>query len=135
MTTSEWSDYSKKHLRHPNNAEFVTGRVNIINERNVVRISIGKVVCNLLELKRSDRVSVALHKENKNFLLMSKTNAPHSYMLCESPKINAKSNFLSATFRYDFNEPFRISQTCLLDFDINDNKLLLIDLEKLKWRE
>lgn len=28
-----WSNYSKKYLRHPKNPEFVTGRVNIINDR------------------------------------------------------------------------------------------------------
>jgi hypothetical protein len=134
MNQDDWSDYSKKRLRHPRNAELVTGRVNIINQRNVIRISIGKVICNLLEMKKGTRVSVAMHKEDKNLILITKNIDPHSYKLHESTNAKKISNFLSLTFRYDFHEPFRLSQTILLDFDMNDNKLLLIDLKKLKWR-
>lgn len=135
MKSNEWSDYSKKYLRHPRNAEFVTGRVNIINQRNVIRISIGKVICNLLEFKKGDRVDVLLHKEYKNLLMIFNSTNPQSYKLHESVVNEKKSNFLSATFRYDFHEPFKLSQTIILDYDINNEKILIIDIEKLIWRE
>lgn len=135
MKENDWSNYSKKHLRHPRNAEFVTGRVNIINQRNVIRISIGKLVCELLNFKKNDRVFVSVHKEDKNYILISKSLDPHTYTLHENVCKNKKSNFLSATFRYDFHEGFRLSQTILLDFDIDDQQCLLVNIEKLKWRE
>lgn len=132
---NEWSNYGKKYLRHPRNAEFVTGRVNIINQRNVIRISIGKLVCELLNFKKNDRVFISVHKKDKNFILISKSLDVHTYKLHESEHPKKKSNFLSATFRYDFHEAFRLSQTILLDFDIDQNQSLLINIEKLKWRE
>lgn len=135
MKSNDWNNYSKKYLRHPRNAEFVTGRVNIVNQRNVVRISIGKVICNLLEFKRSDRVKVLLHKEYKNLLLVFNSNDPYSYKLHETEIKSKKSNFLSVTFRYDFHEPFKLSQTIILDYNINNEKVLLIDIDKLIWRE
>ncbi len=133
MITSEWSDYSKKSLRHPKNAEFVTGRVNIINERKVIRISIGLLVCELLNFRKKDRVCVSVHKHDKHRLLIAKSSDPQTYTLSASDK-DKNHNFLSCTFRYDFHEPFRLSQTMILDFDVNDDGLLVVDIKKLKWR-
>ena len=130
---NEWSQYSKKHLRHPNNKEFVTGRVNIRNNRKVIRISVGLIVCELVKFNVKDRVTVSVHKNDKHMILISKDNSAQSYQL--TGLNNRYDNFLAVTFRYDFNEPFRLSQTILLDFDVNDEGILIVDLLKLKWRE
>ncbi len=40
---------------------------------------------------------------------------------------------MTFAIRYDTPDPFKLSQTTILDFDINDGNFLVINIEKLRW--
>lgn len=132
MSENEWIETTGKKLCSPHNRELVTARVNIINGRKVVRISIGLDVCELIGLKKADRVCLFLHKRDRDLLLISKDNDHlEGYKLSQSA--SNKSSFLHFAFRYETSESFRLSQTTVLNYDFNNEGVLLVDLEKIKW--
>jgi len=133
MIEQEWTSYGRKYLRHPKNRDLITGRVNIINKRNVISISIGKNICKDIGFNKRDRIIVYLNKDNKNLILLEKSDDYSTYSLHDTDKKN--SNFLRCTFRYDFHEAFRLTQTIVLDYESNDENVLSINIEKLKWRK
>jgi len=129
---NEWIISNGKRLRHPNNSELVTARCNIINGKKVIRISIGIDVCELLDFKKGERVYISINKKYRNYLIISKdVEDLEGYKLSHSS--GHKNNFMSFQFRYETSESFRLSQTIILDYDINDENLLLIDVSRLKW--
>jgi hypothetical protein len=132
MITHE-KDYAvlnTKSLRHPNNKQFVTARVNIINNRKVINFSIGTDVCDEINFHANDRIHILMHRENRNYIIFHKTSSSFDgYKLFFNDKKN--SSFLTFAMRYDSPEAFKLSQTVILDYDCSNN-MLLIDLEKLK---
>lgn len=131
LTNDEWIKTNYKPLRHPKNKEFVTGRVNIINKKKVIRISIGLIVCDLLEFKKGDRINLFINKKERNFILIKKSKVIHDgYLL----NCNGKNpSFMTFDFRYETAESFRLSQTVILNYEINEDQLLLINIESLRW--
>lgn len=125
---NNYISYNHKKLKHPDNKEFVTSRVNIINKKKVLCISIGTVVCELLGLVRGDRVEILLNKKERNLLLIRK--AYEGYKLKWG---GANSNFVTFDFRYETPDNFRLSQTVILDYNLNDFGFLLINLDRIKW--
>jgi hypothetical protein len=128
---SEWLVTNNKSLRHPNNKEFVTARINIINKKKVVRISIGLDVCDVLGFKKNDRVHIFINTQDRDLLLIRKD-------CCEQDgyKLNLgnnNNNFMTFDFRYETAEAFRLSQTIILPYDFKGDDLLLVDLQKIKW--
>jgi len=68
----QWMVTNHKKLRHPNNKQFVTARVNVINGKKVMSISIGLDVCELIEFNKNDRVNVFINKYDRQFLIIKK---------------------------------------------------------------
>lgn len=131
MKRNEWTRSNFKSLRHPNNKEFVTARVNVVNKKNVIRISIGIIICDLLDFTASDRVNVYINKQDRNQMIISKSLLPD-----DGYKLNhngSNSSFMTFELRNDIRDAFRLSQTIILDFDITEERLLLIRLDKLRW--
>ena len=127
----EWVPANFKSLRHPNNKKFITARMNIINKRKVLNLSLGLDVCKEINFKANDRVYVLLNKENRNYLMIKKELGSYEgYKLNFNEKGN--SSFLTFSIRYDSLESFRLSQTIVLDYDFRPD-VLLVNLGKLKW--
>jgi hypothetical protein len=127
----DYVSYNCKPLRHPRNKEFVTSRVNIINKKKVIRISIGILICELIQFTRDDRVHIFLNKKDKNLMLIKKSDILH-----DGYKLNhggSNNSFMTVDFRYETSDSFRLSQTIILDYEIKQDGLLLINFEKLKW--
>ena len=126
-----WSLANYKSLRHPNNKEFVTARVNIINKKKVIRISIGTDVCSLVGFNKNDRLHIFIHRDDRDKLLIKKDkDCIDGYRLNHN---GSNSSFMTFDFRYETAESFRLSQTILLEFDFEEG-CLLVGLEKIKWR-
>lgn len=131
VNKEEWIHANHKPLRHPNNKEFVTARVNIINKKKVIRISIGIDVCEILSFNKNDRVNIFISKKNRDFMLIKKSiDSFDGYLLSRG---KSHSNFMTFDFRYETIASFKLSQTIILDYDINDERTLLVDLSKIKW--
>lgn len=130
----DWLRKSNKRLRHPHNRRFVTGRVTINNNKKVIHLSIGTDVCSVVEFEKGDRVHVFIHKENRNHLIIQRDDDIDSdgYLLSYS---SDRHSFMTFSFRYESAEEFRLSQTTILDYDFSQVGMLLIDIEKLKWRK
>jgi len=129
---NEWIHTNSKPLRHPKNKEFVTARVNIINGKKVIFISIGLIVCELIELVKGDRVNIFINKIDRNLILLKKSIIPHyGYKLSHATDSNG--NLMHFSFRYQTEESFRLSQTIILDYEIGNDKSLLLNFEKIKW--
>lgn len=126
--TETWIKTNTKPLRHPNNKEFVTGRVNIINKKFVIRISIGLIVCELLNFGKKDRLHLHIHKDNRHLFLLTKSELPY-----DGYKLNhtGGGSFLSFAFRYPTSEAYKLSQTIILDFKMKKDALL-VNLDALK---
>lgn len=132
IAKKDWMITNNKPLRHPDNKEFVTARINIKNKRKVIRISIGIDVCDLIGFNKNDRVHVYINKQDRNILMIKKdSDCLDGYLLSLQ---NDKSSFMTFDFRYETSESFRLSQTIILDYDFNEDGTLLIDIEKIKWR-
>lgn len=128
----EWMVTNHKKLRHPRNKEFVTARVNIINGKKVMHISIGLDVCEMIEFNKQDRVNIFINKTDRNLLIIKKDDEPDSdgYLLSSG---KGNYSFMTFQFRYETSEAYRLSQTIILDYDFNEVGTLLIDLTKIKW--
>jgi hypothetical protein len=130
---NDWMITNNKSLRHPNNKQFVTARVNIINKKKVIRISIGLDVCDLIGFDKNDRVHIFINKEDRNLLLIKK-----DMCMQDGYRLNlgtSNNSFMTFDFRCETQESFRLSQTIILDYDFNDEGSLLINMEKIKWRK
>lgn len=133
-TNELWNMQNYKKLTSYNNREFVTCRVNIVNNKKVLHISIGLVICELLNFKNKSRVNIFSNKKYRNFMIIKLSEDSYTgYSLFDGGRL-AKSNFLRFGFRYKTDDEFKLSQTIVLDHDITD-KMLLIDIEKMKWRK
>lgn len=129
-----WNMQNYRKLRNSQNAEFVTCRINIVNNKKVLYISIGLVICELLNFKNKSRVNIFSNKKYRNFMIIKLSEDSYTgYSLFDGGRI-AKGNFLRFGFRYQTDDEFKLSQTIILDHDITD-KMLLIDIEKMKWRK
>lgn len=128
---SEWIITNNKSLRHPNNKEFVTARINIINKKKVIRISIGLDVCEVLGFNKNDRVHIFINKDDRNLLLIQKDyTSQDGYRLNYGEKNNS---FMTFDFRFETSESFRLSQTIILPYDFREDGLLVVNLKKIKW--
>jgi hypothetical protein len=133
LNQNTWQLTNRKPLRHPNNKEFVTARANIINKKKVIRISIGIDICDLVGFKKNDRVHIYLNKyERDSLLICNNAESIDGYRLHYKGDNN---NFMTFDFRIETEQSFRLSQTIILPYDIQDEGKLLISLEKLKWRK
>jgi hypothetical protein len=132
INKDDWTYCGIKNNHNPKNQELITLRAKIVGKKLSLRVSIGLVICELLDLKKGDRVNIYIHKKDKNFLLVSKCQ-PHEIglKLCHA----LHSNFLTFDFTCYFYSEFKIRQTIMPDFQFNQEKLLLIDLTKLKWEK
>jgi hypothetical protein len=132
---SQYMRKGGKRLRHPHNKRFVTARVNMTNNKKVIHISIGLDVCSVVEFEKGDRVNVFIHKKDRNLLIIKKEAEydVNGYVLSANGHQN--SSFLTFEFRYETSEDFRLSQTIILDYDFSQVGMLLIDIEKIKWRK
>jgi len=131
MDRDNWLITNNKSLRHPRNKEFVTARVNIINKKKVMRISIGTDICDLVGFNKNDRVHIFINKNDRNTLLIKKdVDTQDGYRLNHG---QSNSSFMTFSVRYETGESFRLSQTIILDYYLNKENTLLINLEKLKW--
>ena len=131
---NQWLGAKRKKLRSTRNKQFVTARCFISNNKNVVKISIGLDVCELVGFKKGERVNLFIHKENRDYLAIQKdVTEDEGYKLNFSGSSN--SNFLTFEFRYQTEESFRLSQTTILDYDFQEEHTLIVDLYRLKWRE
>lgn len=131
---NNWIVTNNKKLRHPHNKRFVTARVNIINKKTVIRISIGLYVCEMVEFEKNDRVNIFINKSDRNLLIIKKENDFDSdgYLLNHGKNNN---NFMTFEFRYESSESFRLSQTIIIDYDFTQPGMLLVDLTKIKWEK
>ena len=130
----DWLITNGKRIRSEQNRELVTARINIINKRKVVKLSIGLVVCGLIGFKQDDRVHIFIHKDDRNLLLVKKDEDNiDGYRLSKGQ--SSGTNFLSFAFRCETQDSFRLSQTVILDYDFNDEGVLIVDFEKIKWRK
>jgi hypothetical protein len=129
---SDWKQTTVKRIpKSIANQELVTGRVSLVNNKVLITISIGVIVCDLLEIKNKDYLNVFFHKKVRDVILIRKTHSiGEGYKLCKS---HTKSNFMHFSFRLTTFPNYRLSQTTALPFDIEDENLL-VNIEKLKWR-
>jgi len=133
INTLDYNVLPYKKITSPNNKELVTVRANFINKKTVLTFSIGTDICELLDFKKSDRVNIYLHKRDKNVHLIKKSSTINEgYLLSHN---NDKSSFMTFTIRYPGQYDFRLSQTIIISYDINDDGCLLLNIEKLKWRK
>ncbi len=133
IDTKEWTSHMFKNIRNPKNQEYITIRANITKSKKIsIRISIGLIICNLLEFTEQARVNIFLHKKDKNILLIKKCNKDE-----DGYKLNysQKSNFMTFDFISHFYTEFKIKQTIVVDYDINSQKMLLVDLTKIRWEK
>ena len=131
---NQWSPSYSKKFRHKNNKQFVTARCNNKCKTSLcMRIAIGVDVCELVGFKKGDKVNIFLHKENENFLAIKKNCLGlygHKLSYCES--VTGNSSFMTFELRWKKKESFRISQTIVLDYDFNEEHLLIVDLSKVR---
>ena len=131
IASREWL---KKEVssRNTENKEKITARANITKSKKIsIRISIGLIICDLLFLKRADRVDIFLNKKDRNILLIKKSIENDS-----GYKLNYShgSSYLTFDFICNFKSEFKIKQTIELPYDFN-NKNILLDISKLKWEK
>lgn len=135
----DWKVINNKRLRSSYNKELVTLRA-VVRAQNSTRItiSIGLIVCDLLDFKKSDRVCIKTHQNKKSIILIEKTLDEGGYKLCgagSSPLVRRKSNFLFFCINSNYYHDYKLSQTIICDYDILSKNKLLIDFSKLKWRK
>jgi hypothetical protein len=128
---AEWIKAKTKRMTSPLNRELVTGR--IVTRDNKLRIyfSIGRDICDLINLFPKNYVNVFMHKTQNDIFLMKKScTFGQGYKLQIAHK---NSNFLSFSFSFLSEHSYKLSQTTPLDWDFGDNEQLIIYSTKLKW--
>lgn len=118
----------KAHKDHP---QIVAIRISRPGNAVVFRFLIGSEVADIMDFKKGDRLGIFIHKQNKNLILITKTNDnKRDYILSRSES----SNFYTIEIRpknIDTNQ-FHEQSTQQVNFDITQNKILLIDLSNVK---
>lgn len=127
----EWIDHSHLHSKFPENKELITIRANYTPSKKVsIRISIGIVICEVLDYKKGDRVSIFLNRNDRNILLVEKSGKlEHGHKLSYTDK----SNFLTTDFIMNFYTEVKVKQTIICDYNFNNEKQILIDISNLRW--
>lgn len=96
-----------------------------------LRIHIGLVICELLGLKLGDRLNLLINKKDPSLILLQKSEKMLSgYRLSKSSSISSSS--LCLNFSYVTGSRLTLKSTETLDFELNETKMLLISLVKLK---
>lgn len=121
------------HRRSPSNKEAITARAYVKANSTFVRLSIGVVIAQLVEIKKGDRVNLFASKTNRSLLMIRKS--PHlndGYKLSHS---GTNGSFYTFDFIYQFYNDLRLTQTILIDYDIRDDKSVAVDITKLRWKK
>lgn len=119
-----------KKMTSPNNKELVTLRANIINKKTVLTFSLGVNICDVINFNKSDRVNIFTHKRDRNIYMIKKSHdANDGYIL------KLGNSFMTFSIRYPGMDGFRLSQTVPVEYDLNDEESLLINIEKIYWRK
>lgn len=127
-----WKSHNQKNMRYPENKELITLRANLKFKKISIRVSIGLVICDILGFKKHDRINIYTNKKDRNILLVKKISPPQDgYKLSYSEN----SNFLTFDFVNHFYNDFKIKETVKPFFEFTQQKILLIDLSKLKWEK
>ncbi len=127
-----WQENQKKFKKHEINKELVTGRVNLINNKNQITISIGLTVCEVLEFGKNIPIDVLIHNHHKNILLVRPTSDhQNSYLLSYNNQRN--NRFQIFKFLYLAENNFRLKHTISLPYEIKNDRTLIINMEKLRW--
>jgi hypothetical protein len=131
LTTKEWL-YKRSGTRSVENEEKITARANNTPSKKVtIRISIGLIICSLLELNKGDRVEIFLNKKDRDIMLIRKSlHKDEGYKLSHS----LGSRYLTFDFICTFKSEFKIKQTITLAFDFN-SKNIILNLSKLRWEK
>lgn len=117
---------SKTRWQH----EFISGRALSRKDKISVRIAIGLIVCELIQFNKGDRVLVYKNNNDSNLFLVFKTDDPQDgFKLSQA----TPRSFLTFDILTANDNKFKLSQTTRLSFDINDEKILFINLKNLKW--
>ena len=131
---NEWKKYNFKYMRTDKNRELVTLRATCRTPTSVrVVVSIGLIICDLINFKNADRIIFKTHPIKKNIILIKKDDGLNGYKLSGNGK--HKVNFLTFSFTSNYYHDYRLSQTTIADYDIINNDSLLVDFSKLKWRK
>lgn len=118
------------------NRERVTARIVNKGNRKNLAIAIGMDVADVLEMHQGDRVNLYVHKSNKNCFLIKKISSDSEiYQGYKLSGGTGNSHFLRFSIICDLPEMYRISQTIIVDYEIGNNKTLMIDFEKIKYKE
>lgn len=132
----DWSlAHKRKFRKHPRNKEIVTGRIYMRCSNPYITISIGITICELLDFKDGDRAEVLFHKKNKNILLIKKNKLSQSDYKIYFNKSNHGGRFARITFVDYCCSNYRISQTIELEYNLTEEKYLLVSLQNLKWEK
>lgn len=131
ISSKEWTK-KRVNVKNIENRETVSVRATYTESKKIsIRISIGLVICDLLALKKGDRVEVFSHKRDKNILLIRKSqDSIDDYKLSHS----SFSHYLTLDFICSFSNEYKISQAIKVDFDFNQNNLIL-NISKLIWEK
>lgn len=122
-----------KKMTSPNNKELVTMRANVVNKRIVITFSIGTDICELLDFNKSDRINIFHHKRERNVYLLKKSQSVNEgYLLAHA---GSNNTFMTFKIRYPGMDGFRLSQTIPIDYELNDDGTLLLNIEKILWRK
>lgn len=118
------------HSSNEQRQQSITLRANYtISKKISINISIGLLIADLLDMNNKDRINIYLHKKNKDHILIKKCDEDiYGHTLVTA------GNFLVCHFVHDFHSDFKIKQTIISNWDINQDNNLLIDISKLKWK-
>lgn len=133
MSTLDYNVLPFKKITSPNNKELVTLRANVVNKKTVLTFSIGINICDLLNFNKSIRLNIYTHKRDKHVYLLKKSSSVNEgYLLTHA---SDKNSFMTFKMRFMGMDGLRLSQTIPVEYDLNDDESLLLNIEKLFWRK
>src|SRR5574338_436954 len=129
----QWNhdNYRNRFRPSSNSKELVTLRASNTHSRKIILyISIGLHICDVLDLKKGERINVYLHKNDKNKIMIKKCIEPFYGLKMHY----SRGNFLHLSFTIPFDSNIKIKKTVVSNWDITQNSELIIDLTNIKWK-
>lgn len=126
---NEWKETKTRFGRFVGNQEIVMARARYQGKNPTVRVSIGLLICNILDIKEADRIKLFVSTKDPHLIKVKKTlSNENSYKLTYAKS----ANFLSFETRWRFFPDIRMYQTIPLDYEMTEDKSLIIHIDKLR---
>lgn len=117
------------------NRERVTARIVNRGNKKCIAIAIGLDVADVVGMHEGNRVNLYVHKNNRTQFLIKKTDLALDGFQGYKLYCGSTSNFLRFQIVCELPEMYKISQTHIIDYEIGYNETLMIDFEKMKYKE